>query len=82
MKGNSNRKKTPGETNASHYTKFINRTMDDVDKYSQFKGFYITIDNSPIHGKNGELSLLIESRGYKSVYLLPYSPELNTIEQL
>lgn len=56
--------------------------MDDVDKYSQFKDFYITMDNSSIHGKNGELSLLIESRRYKRVYLLPYSPEPNPIEQL
>ena len=27
-------KKTPGGTNVSHYTNFINKTMDDVDKYS------------------------------------------------
>ena len=39
------------------------------------------MDNSPIHGKNGELSQLIETRGYKCVYLPPYSPELNPIEQ-
>lgn len=57
------------------------KAMDEMDKYSQFKGFYLIIDNSPIHGKNGELSQLIENRGYKCVYLPPYSPELNTIEQ-
>lgn len=73
--------KTPGGTNAGHYTNFIKKTMDEMDKYPQFKGFYRIMDNSPIHGKNGELSQLIESRGYKCVYLPPYSPELNPIEQ-
>lgn len=73
--------KTPGGTNAGHYINFIEKTMDEMDKYPQFKGFYMIMDNSPIHGKNGELSQLIESRGYKCVYVLPYSPELNPIEQ-
>lgn len=41
----------------------------------------MVMDNSSIHGKNGELSQLIGSRGYKCVYLPPYSPELNPIEQ-
>lgn len=36
--------------------------MDEMDKYPQFKGFYIIMDYSLILGKNGELSQLIESR--------------------
>lgn len=73
--------KSQGGTNAGHYTNFIKKTMDEMDKYPQFKGFYMVMDNSPIHGKNGELTQLIEHRGYKCVYLPPYSPELNPIEQ-
>lgn len=49
-----------------------------MDKCPQFKGYYMVIDNSPIHGKNGKLNQLIESRGYKCVYLPPYFPELKT----
>lgn len=52
-----------------------------MDKYSQFKRFYLIIDNSPIHEKNGELGQLIENRGYKCVYLPLYSAGLNSIEQ-
>jgi hypothetical protein len=40
----------------------MNTAMNEIDKYLQFKGFYITMDNSAIHKKNGELSLFIESR--------------------
>jgi transposase len=41
----------------------------------------LIIGNSPIHGKNGELGQLTENKGYKYVYLSPYSPELSSIEQ-
>lgn len=52
--------KTPGGTNAGHYTSFINNAMDEMDKYPQFKRFYMTMDRQTIHGKNGEPSLLID----------------------
>jgi transposase len=38
------------------------------------------MDNAPIH-TSSEIQNLIESRGYKCVYLPPYSPFLNTIEE-
>ena len=53
-----------------------------MDKYPEMKGFYLIMDNSPIHDKKyGDIDNIIESRGYKCVYLPPYSPELNPIEQ-
>lgn len=39
------------------------------------------MDNFPIHGKNRELSQLIEGRGYKCVYLPQYPPDINPIAQ-
>ncbi|EIE79882.1 hypothetical protein RO3G_04587 [Rhizopus delemar RA 99-880] len=44
------------------------------------KGFYIVMDNVPIH-KNTDIERYIINRGYGCVYLPPYSPELNPIEQ-
>jgi transposase len=38
------------------------------------------MDNAPIH-KHEDIQKHIEIRGYGCVYLLPYSPELNPIEQ-
>lgn len=38
--------KTSGGTNAGHYTNFIEKTMNEMDKYPQFKGFYMLMDNS------------------------------------
>jgi transposase len=51
-----------------------------MDKYKEFEGHYLIMDNAPIH-KNKDIQLYIESRGYRCVYLSPYSPELNPIEQ-
>lgn len=49
-----------------------------MDKYPEMKGFYLVMDNSPIHDKkDDDIDKIIESRGYKCVYL----PELNPIEQ-
>lgn len=44
------------------------------------KGHYLIMDNAPIHTAKvtGEI---IEESGYKYIYLPPYSPELNPIEQ-
>lgn len=71
--------KTTGTT-TSHYIKFLNDTMDIMDKYPEFKNCYLVMDNAPIHqSKNIELS--VTERGYQCIYLPPYSPELNPIEQ-
>lgn len=53
--------------------------MDVIDKYDQFKGYYIVMDNTPIHMRNN-IQNIIERRGYGCIYLPPYSPELNPIE--
>lgn len=52
-----------------------------MDKNPLMNGFFIVMNNAPIHTHN-DIGRLITSRGYKSIYLLlPYSPELNPIEQ-
>ncbi|KAG1458282.1 hypothetical protein G6F56_006432 [Rhizopus delemar] len=71
-----------GGTNSGHYVRFINLTLDEMDKYPEMKVFYLIMDNSPIHDKkSGEIDKMIEYRDYKCVYLPKYSPELNPIEQ-
>lgn len=44
------------------------------------KGFYLVMDNALIHISD-KLDKMIISRGYKCVYLLLYSSELNPIDQ-
>lgn len=39
------------------------------------------MDNAPIHVPDS-IDPIIDKRGYEPVYLPPYSPELNPIEQL
>ncbi|KAG1415261.1 hypothetical protein G6F58_006563 [Rhizopus delemar] len=73
-------KKSTVGTVTGHYFNFIASTIDILDKYEEFKGSYLVMDNVPIH-KNVDIRNYIESRGYFCVYLPPYSPELNPIEQ-
>jgi transposase len=60
---------------------FLEKTMDEMDCFFEQKGYYIIMDNAPIHTVN-QIDEMIVARGYKSIYLSPYSPELNLIEQL
>ena len=46
----------------------------------ELKGFYLVMDNAPIHTHEA-IDNLVTSRGYRCIYLPPYSPELNPIEQ-
>lgn len=72
--------KTTGRigTRTEHYLAYLSNVMDVLDK-NDMKGFYLVMDNAPIH-KPATVRNFIEKRGYKCVYLPPYSPFLNTIE--
>ena len=51
-----------------------------MDWYLHMKDHYLVMDNAPIHTSDN-IAKYVESRGYLYVYLPPYSPELNPIEQ-
>ncbi|KAG1050394.1 hypothetical protein G6F43_007324 [Rhizopus delemar] len=69
-----------GGTVTGHYFNFISSVLDVMDRHEQFRGHYLVMDNAPIH-THEVIQKLIESCGYGCVYLPPYSPELNPIEQ-
>ena len=77
--GEPKAKKTVG-TVLGHYFKFISDTLNVLDRHEQFKVHYLIMDNASIHISD-QIEKLIVSRGYGCVYLSPYSPELNPIEQ-
>ncbi|KAG1048041.1 hypothetical protein G6F43_009546 [Rhizopus delemar] len=76
------KKKKPASkgTVAGHYLKFLGKIMNEMDCFPELKDHYIVMDNAPIHTAK-EIDELITKRGHKSIYLPPYSPELNPIEQ-
>lgn len=84
----SNKKRKRGDgiahtskgTVAGHYVSFLKTTMDEMDQYPHMKGHDLVMDNAPIHTSE-DIAKYVESRGYHCVYLPPYSPELNPIEQ-
>ncbi|CEP11947.1 hypothetical protein [Parasitella parasitica] len=67
-------------TVTGHYFNFLSSTMDVLDRHEMFKDNYIVMDNAPIH-QHENIRKHIETRGYRCIYLPPYSPELNPIEQ-
>lgn len=67
-------------TVTGHYFNFVASCMDIMDQHSEFKDYYLVMDNAPIH-KHKDIQKYIEGRGYHCLYLPSYSPELNPIEQ-
>ncbi|CEG76437.1 hypothetical protein RMATCC62417_11334 [Rhizopus microsporus] len=67
-------------TVTGHYLHFIQKTMGEMDHFPEMEGYYMIMDNASIHTAK-EIDAMITERGYRCVYLLPYSPELNPIEQ-
>lgn len=67
-------------TTTGHYLNFLRGALDQLDKYPELNGFYLVMDNASIHNHE-ENETLITNKGYRCVYLPPYSPELNPIEQ-
>ncbi|CEP19424.1 hypothetical protein [Parasitella parasitica] len=70
----------PKGTTAGHYLRFVRETLDVLDNFDEMKGYYFIMDNSRIRKEIQDL-LDERNRDYKCVYLPPYSPELNPIEQ-
>lgn len=66
-------------TRSEHFLSYLNSMMDYLDRNGLHE-YYIVMDNAPIH-KPTTIRKQIEDRGYKCVYLPPYSPFLNPIEE-
>ena len=62
-----------------HFLAYVSNVMDVLDK-NNMQGYYLVMDNAPIHTP-AKIRDLVESRHYKCLYLPPYSPFLNPIEE-
>lgn len=69
----------PPGTNSSHFALFLSNLMDTLDKMDK-KGMYLVMDNAPIP-KTEYIQALVTGRGYVPIFLPPYSPFLNPIEE-
>lgn len=74
------KKKAPKGTTTGHYLKFIEKNLHRLDKNPSMKNFYIVINNALSHSLD-EIGNLITVRGYRYIYVFPYSPELKPIEK-
>ena len=66
-------------TRTEHFLAYVSNVMDVLDK-TNMQGYYLVMDNAPIHTP-AKIRDLVESRHYKCLYLPPYSPFLNPIEE-
>lgn len=67
-------------TQSEHFMQFISNVMDTLNKCGMF-GRYLILDNAVIH-RVPAVQELIESRGYKAIYLPPYSPFVSPLKFL
>lgn len=67
-------------TTRRHFMLFLLDLIFSLDKSSKFKNCYLVMDNCSIH-KGPVVERPIDLHGYLVLYLPPYSPELNPIEQ-
>ncbi|GAN02112.1 hypothetical protein MAM1_0017c01552 [Mucor ambiguus] len=68
-------------TITGHYMLFLQNAMNPMDQYPDMKGFYIAMNNSPIHIAD-DIEQIITKIAYRRTCLPPYSQELNPIEKL
>ncbi|KAG1470299.1 hypothetical protein G6F56_002763 [Rhizopus delemar] len=66
-------------TIAYHIVKFVETVMDVLDKHNK-KGMFIVMDNCRIHHSAFVVDA-INKQGYKPLFVPPYSPFLNPIEE-
>ncbi|CEP15026.1 hypothetical protein [Parasitella parasitica] len=74
-------KKKPLKKGTTAYliVKFLEATMDTLDKHDK-KVFFIVMDDCRIH-HSAFVADAINKRGYKPLFMPPYSPFLNPIEE-
>lgn len=68
----------PKGITTAHYIKFINELFDVMDRDETMKEYYWVMGNATIQ-ESLPMQRKIEIRGYKCIYLPPYSPELNSL---
>ncbi|KAG1152233.1 hypothetical protein G6F37_002253 [Rhizopus arrhizus] len=66
-------------TRTEHFLVYLTNVMNTLDK-NNIKSQYIVTNNAPIH-KPKVIKTLVEERGHRCIYLPPYSPFLNSIEE-
>lgn len=68
----------PGAT-SEHFLEYLEDMMDTLDEHGM-QGRYLVLDNARIHHTQ-KVQNLVSARGYHLLFLPPYSPFLNPIEE-
>ncbi|KAG1054893.1 hypothetical protein G6F43_003114 [Rhizopus delemar] len=75
-----NNKPVAKGTTTAHFVKFMNELLNIMNMNESLMGSYLVMNSCATH-KSHPMIRKIESRGYRVMYLPPYSPELGPIEQ-
>lgn len=73
-----NNKPVPKGTTIVRFVKFMSEHLDIMDLDRNLIGSYLVMDSCSIH-KLHPVFRKIENRGYRVMYLLPYSIEINQL---
>jgi hypothetical protein len=61
----------PQVTTTNHCLRFLSETLDTMDKHNVMRGFYLIMDNAPIHTPN-QIEKIVQERDryYKRIHLI------------
>lgn len=77
----TNAEKVSRGTTANHFYGFVKSVIQQIENNKELQGMrYLILDNAAIH-KRRDLQLLVALSGLELVFLPPYSPGLNAIEE-
>lgn len=71
----------PAGERSGYYGKFLVAVMDMLDQYPDYKNAFLVVDAGQRCEIDG-VDDLISGRGYRRLYLPPYSPEFNPVRQV
>ncbi|GAA5811430.1 hypothetical protein MFLAVUS_004867 [Mucor flavus] len=74
------KKPTSKGTATGHYMKFLEKNMDELDCFPELKGYYIVMDNAPIHTAD-QVDEMIVARGYRSIYISVFTQDTKSFSK-
>ncbi|KAG1152798.1 hypothetical protein G6F37_000839 [Rhizopus arrhizus] len=63
----------PKGTTAGHFVQFISDTLDMMDEFPNMKGFYVVMDNAPIHSRD-----VVDPYHFRKGFYTSISPSIFT----
>ena len=59
---------------------FFEKTIDELDCFPELKGYYLVMDNAPIHTAD-QVDQTIVARGYRSIHVSVFTQDIKSFSK-